>query len=112
MSVTYTSAADRVLHQVRASRWRLGMRDAMLVAASILSLLAIALACAGTLRALDASERTRLTVAMARIFNEDLPAISLFFNTQPWIFVSALQGPKMVASESNVSWRIHEWDFR
>ncbi len=62
--------------------------------------------------ALDASERTRLTVEMARIFNEDLPAISLFFNTQPWIFVSALQGPKMVASESNVSWRIHEWDFR
>ena len=57
MSVTYTPAADRVLRQVRAGRWHLGMPDAMLIAASILSIAAIALACAGRLRALDASER-------------------------------------------------------
>jgi len=62
--------------------------------------------------ALDPAERTRLTVELTKIFNDDLPALSLFFNSQPWIFVSALQGPRLVASESNVSWRIHEWEFK
>jgi len=62
--------------------------------------------------ALDPGERTRLMVDLTRIFNEDLPAISLFFNSQPWVFVSALQGPRIVASESNVCWRIHEWEWR
>jgi peptide/nickel transport system substrate-binding protein len=62
--------------------------------------------------ALDPAERTRVAVELARIFNDDLPAISLFFNSQPWVFVSALQGPRIVASESNVCWRIHEWDWK
>jgi ABC-type transport system substrate-binding protein len=62
--------------------------------------------------ALDPIERTRLSVAMARLFNEDLPAISLFFNAQPWVYTSALQGPRPVASESNLCWRIWEWDWR
>ncbi len=84
MSVTYTSAADRVLHQVRASRWRLEMQDAMLVAASILSLLAIALAAAGTLRALDMSERAARRASVVNLNtvadSEALePALSLVF---------------------------------
>jgi hypothetical protein len=56
MSTTYTAAADRASHQVRAARWRLEMRDAALVAASCIALFAIALAGGGTLRALDASD--------------------------------------------------------
>src|SRR5204863_9038488 len=58
VSVTYTPAADRVLHQMRASRWRLEMADAALLAGSILALFAIALACAGALRAIDRSEHS------------------------------------------------------
>jgi hypothetical protein len=84
MSITYTPAADRSLHQVRATRWRLEMRDAALVAASILSLFAIALACVGALRALDASERLagRATVVNLNTVadSEGLePALSLVF---------------------------------
>jgi len=62
--------------------------------------------------ALDPTERTRLMVDMSRLFSEDLPAISLFFNAQPWVSASALQGPRLVASESNVCWRIWDWDFK
>ena len=62
--------------------------------------------------ALDGGERTRLMVDLAKIFNDDLPALSLFFNAQPWIFPSSLQGPRLVAPESNVSWRIDDWEFR
>ena len=88
MSLTYTSASDRVLLQVRASRWRLEMRDAMLVAASILSLLAIVLARSGTLRALDASERAAGRVAVVNLNtvadSEALePALSLVFPNPP-----------------------------
>jgi peptide/nickel transport system substrate-binding protein len=64
------------------------------------------------LTTLDRSERIGLLVEMTRIFSEELPAISLFFRTQPWVFVSELSGPKLVASESNMAWNIQEWEFR
>jgi cell division protein FtsW (lipid II flippase) len=51
MSVTYLSAADRTLQQARANRWRLDWSDGLLAAASVMSLLAIALAYAGTMSA-------------------------------------------------------------
>ena len=84
MSLSYTSAAVRVLHQERASRWRLRMPDAMLVAASILSALGIALACSGTLGALDASERAAGRTSVVNLNtvadSEALePALSLVF---------------------------------
>jgi cell division protein FtsW (lipid II flippase) len=47
MSVTYTSAADRTLRHARADRWRLGWPEALLAGASVLAILAIALAYAG-----------------------------------------------------------------
>ena len=59
--------------------------------------------------ALDQAERTRLMVDMAKVFTDEVPVLSLFFNGQPWMYITALQGPQPVASESNVSWRIHEW---
>jgi peptide/nickel transport system substrate-binding protein len=61
---------------------------------------------------LDASERTRLTVEMMKIFSDQLPALSLFFGAQAWVFLADLQGPKLVASETNMSWNIHEWEMR
>jgi peptide/nickel transport system substrate-binding protein len=61
---------------------------------------------------LDASERERLAVEMAKIFAEDLPSVTLFFRTQPWISGSTLKGLALVAPESNMSWNIHEWEFR
>ena len=42
--------------------------------------------------ALDRGERTRLIAEMARIYNEDLAGISLFFATQPLAHLAGLQG--------------------
>lgn len=62
--------------------------------------------------ALEPAERLRLQVEMTKIFSDQLPVISLFFNSQPWVFGSSLQGPRPAASESNVSWNIYEWEFQ
>jgi len=61
---------------------------------------------------LDPSERERQMVEMAKIVSDEVPEISLFFRTQPWIHVKALTGMRLVAPESNMSWNIQEWDFR
>lgn len=61
---------------------------------------------------LDRTERGRLMAHMARIFTDEVAAISLFFRTQPWAHVAALTGPRVVAPESNMAWNIHEWEFR
>lgn len=61
---------------------------------------------------LDRQERERQVADMALIFTEEVPFISLFFRTQPWAFVKGLTGLQVVAPESNMSWNIHEWDFR
>ncbi len=58
---------------------------------------------------LDSAERERQLVQMMRIFSDELPAISLFFRTQPWAFASALHGLEVVAPEANMAWNIHEW---
>ena len=60
---------------------------------------------------LDRAERTRLLTDMARIYTEDLAAISLFFRTQPWVFNSTLTGPKLVPAETNMTWNIYEWEL-
>jgi len=61
--------------------------------------------------ALAPADRTRVAVEIAKLSSTDLPAISLFFPTQPCVFTSDLTGPKLVAAESNVSWNIQEWEF-
>ena len=60
----------------------------------------------------QARERARVLAQMAKLYSEELPAISMFFRTQPWVFPSALRGPKLVAPESNVSWNIYEWELQ
>jgi peptide/nickel transport system substrate-binding protein len=61
---------------------------------------------------LDRNERTRLLVDAMKVLNDDLPAISLFYRTQPWAHVAALTGPKLAAPDANVSWDIYAWEFR
>ena len=61
---------------------------------------------------LDRDERARQVAEMARIYSEDLPAISLFFPTQPAAYVAALQGPLLVPAETNLLWNVHQWEFR
>jgi peptide/nickel transport system substrate-binding protein len=67
---------------------------------------------AGFTTALATTDRIRQAVEIAKLYSSDLPAISLFFPTQPWVFTSDLTGPRPAASESNVAWNIHEWQFK
>jgi peptide/nickel transport system substrate-binding protein len=62
--------------------------------------------------ALTMTDQTRLAAEIAKLYSSDLPAISLFFPTQPWVFTSDLTGPKPCTSESNVAWNIHTWEFK
>ncbi len=61
---------------------------------------------------LDRVKHDQLMVDMAKVQADDLPAISIFFVTQPWAFTSALKGPKLVAPDTNMSWNIETWEFR
>lgn len=61
---------------------------------------------------LEPSERIRLLTQAVRIYSEDLPAISLFFPAQPWIYVSGISGPGLVPGEANMSWNLHDWTWR
>jgi hypothetical protein len=43
---------------------------------------------------------------------EDAPSISLLIRGQPWLYVAGLKGIGLAPPEGNVSWNIHEWEFR
>ncbi len=60
---------------------------------------------------LDRTERNRQAVAMARIFSEEIPAISLYFNPVAVAQIGTLRGPATFAPESVVSWNIYEWTW-
>ena len=62
--------------------------------------------------ALERSERNRLLVEITRLFSEELPGIALSFQPQPWVHVAEVHGPKLASPDSNMSWNIHEWEFR
>ena len=61
---------------------------------------------------LDRTEREQHVAEAMRIYTEDLGGISLFFPTQAWASVGALQGPQLVAAEANMTWNIHHWQLR
>ena len=49
---------------------------------------------------------------MARIFSEDVAALSLGFPPIVWAAVSALSGPKAGPPETNVLWNVTAWELR
>jgi peptide/nickel transport system substrate-binding protein len=64
------------------------------------------------LMTLDPTERAAQVTQMAKIFTDELPVISLLFNSIPWAHVAALRGLTLVVPESLMAWNIHEWEFR
>jgi peptide/nickel transport system substrate-binding protein len=60
---------------------------------------------------LDRSQRANLLAQMARIFTEDAPVISLYFNPIVTAHTASLKGPKPVVLTSEVSWDIHTWEL-
>lgn len=61
---------------------------------------------------LDRGQRNQQVVQMARIFSDELPEISLYFDPSSLAYVNGLQGPKPVAPKGIVGWDIHLWEFR
>jgi peptide/nickel transport system substrate-binding protein len=60
---------------------------------------------------LDKAERTRIIADMARIFSEELPAVSVFFAYHHWAHVAGVKGPALVAPGAQLAWNIHTWEF-
>ena len=48
---------------------------------------------------------------MTRIFNDDLPAITLYFQPSVFAHAAALRGPRVVAPDSAITWNIQEWEL-
>lgn len=61
---------------------------------------------------LDLAQRDRLAIQMAKVFTEDVGAISLFFNPVMSAFVSDLTGPAPRAAGANAAWDVHNWEWR
>jgi peptide/nickel transport system substrate-binding protein len=62
--------------------------------------------------ALDRSERGRLVAQMIRFFNDDVAALSLYYNPGMVAFTSAIEGPRLSAPEPLRTWNIQEWRWK
>ena len=61
---------------------------------------------------LDREERGQQMTQMARLFSEELPAISLFFPPNVWAAGSSLKGLREEPPETNMFWNVTEWELR
>ncbi len=60
---------------------------------------------------LERPERDRQVVEMARIFTQELGAISYFFYPSLVAHLSAVRGPEPFAAEGLSTWNVHEWEW-
>jgi peptide/nickel transport system substrate-binding protein len=63
-------------------------------------------------RTLDQQQRVEAVAGMARVFTQELPNISMYFQPTPTAFMSGLTGPREVDPTADIGWNIHEWEFR
>jgi peptide/nickel transport system substrate-binding protein len=62
--------------------------------------------------ALEPRERVQHLTQMVKLFTEEVPAISLYFNAIPIAFTATLRGLQESIPEADWSWNVHEWEFR
>ena len=60
---------------------------------------------------LDPGERTHQVAEMARIFTEELPEISLYFDPGVMAYAIGLTGPRVVSPKGIISWDIFGWTW-
>ncbi len=48
---------------------------------------------------------------MVRVYSEDVPGISMYFNAVPMAHASALKGPQPVAPNVDFAWNVWEWEL-
>ncbi len=61
---------------------------------------------------LDRSERNRRIVEAVRIYSEELPALSLYFQLTVIAHAAGLRGVRQIAPEGSVAWNVHAWEFQ
>jgi len=61
---------------------------------------------------LERPERVRLVAQMAKIYTEELAAISLHYSPNVIARVAALEGPELFAPDSLPTWNVHLWHWR
>jgi peptide/nickel transport system substrate-binding protein len=61
---------------------------------------------------LEPSQRSRHVAQLARIFTEEVPVISLLFNSLPAAHLAAVRGPGPTAPEALLAWNVQEWELR
>jgi peptide/nickel transport system substrate-binding protein len=61
---------------------------------------------------LDRSERNAQVARAVTLLSEELPAVPLFFRSQPFAHVSELRGPEQSAPEASIPWNVHTWEFQ
>jgi peptide/nickel transport system substrate-binding protein len=57
-------------------------------------------------------ERSERIARIARIFSEELPALTLFYRSVVFAHPTALTGLMHAPAESTVTWNMHEWELR
>lgn len=67
---------------------------------------------AGWLTTLDPNERNQLLAQAIKALTEDLGVLPLHFNPGVIAYAAGLQGIKLKAPATDVSWNIHEWQWR
>ena len=60
---------------------------------------------------LAGSERMERIRRIARMFSEELPALTLFYRSVVFAHTSALTGLTNAPAESTVPWNIYEWEL-
>lgn len=63
-------------------------------------------------RTLQPAEQQQQVSRMVRLMTDDVQSISLLIRGQPWVYVTGLTGIALAPPEGNVSWNIHQWEFR
>jgi peptide/nickel transport system substrate-binding protein len=61
---------------------------------------------------LDRNQRMQHIVQAARIFGEQLGGISLYFNPSVLAYPTGVTGVNVKSADTEMSWNIHEWEFR
>ena len=63
-------------------------------------------------RSLERGERHRLMAEMARLLNEELPVMPMYFNFEVVAHLAGLHGPHVAAPTSTEHGNVHEWEWR
>ena len=63
-------------------------------------------------RSLERGERHRQMAEMARLLNEELPVMPMYFNFEVVAHLAGLHGPHVAAPTSTEHGNIHEWEWR